>query len=156
MAYFVFVKDNKSLYKIFSDQTSLNNSHGFNESYIIKEVTDSIFNDVKLGIKEVSLDNEYNLNFINLLTTNNGVGVTKESNITENINNYLNIITDFLNQKDKINHPEYSNWLNFKNTLLKYKNNKELYSNLIYPLNMTFLQFLESKGETVFNTLQIP
>lgn len=153
MAYLIFNEENKCLYKIFSNQTRLNNSHGFNESYVIKEVSDSIFNDVKLGIKTVKLDNENNLIFTDDYTFN--LVIKNKSEIIKKIDYYLNCVEYFLALKAKEKHPEYSDWENFQNTLLKYKNSEDINS-LNYPLNMTFLQFLESKGETVFNVLQIP
>jgi hypothetical protein len=155
MAYFVFSAENKNIYKIFSNETSLNSSHGFNESYIIKEVSDSIFNNIKLGIQGVILNNENNLIFIDYSTLPQ-FGIQNKSQIIKSIDEYLNKINNFLFQRNKTNHPEYSIWENFYNTLLKYKNSDTEISSLSYPLNMTFLQFLESKGETVLNILQLP
>jgi hypothetical protein len=154
MAYFVFSAENKGIYKIFYNQTLLDSSHGFNNSYIIKEVSDSIFNDVKLGIKSVSLDNENNLIFIDNSTLPY-FGIKNKLEMIKKIDYYLNLADSFLSEKSKTNHPEYSIWENFRNSLLNYKGSEEL-DNLNYPLNMSFLQFFESKGKTVLNVLQIP
>jgi hypothetical protein len=153
MAYFVFSAENKGIYKIFYNQTLLDSSHGFNNSYIIKEVSDSIFNDVKLGIKSVSLDNENNLIFIDNSTLPY-FGIKNKLEMIKKIDYYLNLADSFLSEKSKTN-PEYSIWENFRNSLLNYKGSEEL-DNLNYPLNMSFLQFFESKGKTVLNVLQIP
>ena len=140
--------------QLISQQNRLTFDSSIDVVSIIKEVSDSIFNDVKLGIKSVNLDNENNLIFINNSTLPY-FGIQNKSEMIKKIDYYLNWADSFLSQKSKINHPEYSIWENFRNSLLNYKGSEELDS-LNYPLNMNFLQFFESKGKTVLNVLQIP
>jgi hypothetical protein len=151
MAYLVFQKSNRGLYKIYSDDIELNNANDLPENLYIKLIiSSSDFNDVQLGIKSVEIDNQNNVIYTDL----ENFAIQSIEQLINMLNNRYRTVDDFLNNNK--NHPDFVKWQNYSNTLNKYIKDKTLFNGINYPLNQTFEQFLKSKGETILNILQLP
>jgi len=153
MAYLIFSKENKGLYKIFEDDNELNNSTVDKNLYEVKTVTNTDFNDVQYNIKGPELDNQNNITYT-IYSTIPNFGIQSETQLLNCFYVRLRCIDNFLTNNK--NHPDYIKWQNFYNTLRKYIDNKSLLNNIIYPINLSFEQFLQSKGESILNILQLP
>lgn len=153
MAYLIFSKENKGLYKIFEDDNELNNSTVDKNLYEVKTVANTDFKDVQYNIKGPELDNQNNITYI-IYSTIPNFGIQSETQLLNCFYVRLNCVGDFLSNNK--NHPDYIKWQNFYNTLNKYINNKSLLNNITYPINLSFEQFLQSKGESILNILQLP
>jgi hypothetical protein len=155
MAYLIFSKENKGLYKIFEDDNELNNSLLVQSLYEIKTISDADFNDMQLGIKGAELDSQNNIVYIVYSTIPN-FGIQSKKQLLTCFNNRLSLVGSFINNNNNSNHFQYSEWQNFYKTLTKYVDNPSLLDDVVYPLNLSFEQFLQSKGESVLNVLQLP
>lgn len=154
MAYLVFQKSNKGLYKIYSNDTELNNANDLPENLYIKLIiSSSDFDDVQLGIKFPKIDDQNNISY-DLITNIQNFGIQSIEQLNKILNNKYRAVNDFLNNNK--NHPDFVKWQNYFNTLNKYIIDKTLFNGINYPLNQTFEEFLKSKGETVLNILQLP
>jgi hypothetical protein len=153
MSYLIFSKEHKDLYKIYKDDNELNNSLLVQSLYEIKTISDADFNDMQLGIKGVELDSQNNIVYIVYSTIPN-FGIQSKQLLLNCFYSRASLVDSFLRNNNS--HPQYIEWQNYLNTLNKYINNQSLLDNIVYPLNSSFEQYLQSKGESILNTLQLP
>ena len=154
MAYLVFQKSNKGLYKIYSNDIELNNANDLPENLYIKLIiSSSDFDDVQLGIKIPKIDDQNNISY-DLISNIQNFGIQSIEQLNKILNNRYGAVNDFLNNNK--NHPDFVKWQNYSNTLNKYIIDKTLLNGINYPLNQTFEEFLKSKGESILNILQLP
>jgi hypothetical protein len=169
MAYFIFKKNSddieNTLYRIAENYSDLNNLNIIQSDYKIIEDSQTNFDAVKYGtknvlkynndiiiykIKETDPDGRVTKSFFNdTLDNENNVIVPAK----ENLNNYITynkkIIKDFLDNNK--NHPLFNIWNDYYNQL-----NTLNLDNITYPLEKSLEQYFKDQNKISLHTLQIP
>jgi hypothetical protein len=148
MAYLVFLKnlDNElgTLYKIAENQSDFNNLNINKSEYKIIEISQTIFNSLKLNNSTVD---KYNGEEIEIINSN--LFFLNKSALKAYVENFKNGIKLFTD--NNLNHPLINQWNNYYNQL----NNLNL-DNITYPLNKSLEQYFNDLGQPSLNPLQIP
>jgi hypothetical protein len=158
MAYFIFIKNSEdvqnTLYRIAENEFDLNNLNISQTNYKIIEDSQSNFDAVKYGTKNVLKYNN-NITYEDKITSFEDVikdGLLVKSG-EEHLNDYVlnckNAINQFL--KNNQNHQLFNRWNNYYNQL----NSLDL-NTVTYPLNTTLEQYFKDQGQESLSTLQLP
>jgi hypothetical protein len=167
MAYFIFKKNSDdvvgSLYRIAENESYLNNLNINLSNYKVIEDSQSNFENVKYGLKNVE---KYNNNTITYLDNEcvfsttidvNGVTTSARKSLKNYINSVKYLLTDFLNSnKNNINFNEFNNYynqlnnLNINTVIPLNAQNEEI------PLNSSLEQYFKDQNLISINPLQIP
>ena len=159
MAYFIFTKDlndvDGTIYKIAENEYDLNNLNIVKSKYKIIEDSQSIFEAVKYGIKNIVKYNNNIITYEDITTVfvddvkNDIIVKSAEKKVNDYILNYKNIINQFL--KNNQNHQLFNRWNDYYNQL------NALNANSIqYPLNTSLEQYFKDQNQTSLNPLQLP
>jgi len=146
MAYFIFLNDQTqaSLYRIAENQNDLNSLNINKNFYKIIEDTQSNFESLKYGTKQVIKYENNNIVYEN---------VSIFFNNKESLKDYINCTKDnlklFLN--NNTTHIKYNDLNNYYNQL----NSLDL-NNITYPLNISLEQYFKDQNQPSFHPLQIP
>jgi mRNA-degrading endonuclease YafQ of YafQ-DinJ toxin-antitoxin module len=147
MSYFIFLKDSDNvegtLYRIAENQSDLNNLNISQNIYKIIEDSQSNFNLVKFGNKNVT---KYSNNVITYVDQEN-LFRSKEQ-LKNHIDNLKNQIKQFTDNNP--NHPLFSRWNNYYNQL-----NTLNLDSITYPLNKSLEQYFNDLGQPSYNILQL-
>jgi hypothetical protein len=158
MAYFIFIKNSEdvqnTLYRIAENEFDLNNLNISQTNYKIIEDSQSNFDAVKYGTKNVLKYNN-NITYEDKITSFEDVikdGLLVKSG-KEYLNDYVlnckNAINQFL--KNNQNHQLFNRWNNYYNQL----NSLDL-NTITYPLNTSLEQYFKDQGQESLSTLQLP
>lgn len=158
MAYFIFIKNSEdvqnTLYRIAENEFDLNNLNISQTNYKIIEDSQSNFDAVKYGTKNVLKYNN-NITYEDKITSFEDVikdGLLVKSG-KEYLNDYVlnckNAINQFL--KNNQNHQLFNRWNNYYNQL----NSLDL-NTVTYPLNTSLEQYFKDQGQESLSTLQLP
>ena len=146
MAYFIFLNDQTqdSLYRIAENQNDLNSLNINKNFYTIIEDTQSNFESLKYGTKQVIKYENNNIVYEN---------VSIFFNNKESLKDYINCTKDnlklFLN--NNTTHIKYNDLNNYYNQLDSLDLN-----NITYPLNISLEQYFKDQNQPSFHPLQIP
>jgi len=144
MAYFIFSKNNNSIYRIAENQSDLNNLNIIKSDYNIVEDSQSNFNSVKLNINQVIGINNNTVSYQPQV-----FNFKNKDDLDSYIKSVKLLINMFLNNNK--NHSLYNLW----NSYYEQLTNLDLNS-ISYPLNKSIEQYLDEQGQTSLHTLQIP
>jgi len=148
MSYFIFLKNQDNLegvlYRIAENEFDLNNLNIFQSDYKIIQESQTNFNDVKLGIKNVLKYNNNTITYIDNINL-----FTEKKQLQNYIDNFKNNINNFL--ENNLNHPLFNRWNNYYNQL-----NFLNLDNITYPLNKSLEQYFSDLGQPSLNILQVP
>jgi hypothetical protein len=148
MAYFIYNKNtNNQIYKIAENDSDLNALIIPQDQYLVVNANQSDFDSVKLNTKSIL---NYNGSSVELKDIQWGFDRVSLQNY---INNLINNISDFLGAQPQSS--KYQLWKDYQS---------ELYSlpvqlvipNPTVPLTTSLEVYLNSKGKTYLNLLQIP
>jgi hypothetical protein len=149
MSYIIFSKNSDnvvgSLYKIAENQSDLDNLNINKDDYKIIEDNQENFNFLKFNLKYAE---KYNNNTI-VYIDNDLVAFNTQQHLTTYINNYKNIIKQFLDKNP--NHSLFNRWNNYYNQL----NNLNI-STIEFPLNKSLEQYFSDINQPSFHPLQLP
>ena len=159
MAYFVFTGDlndaEGTIYKIAENEYDLNNLNIIKSHYKIIEDSQSNFDAVKYGKKNII---KYNNNIITYKDTSivfaddlkaDVIIKSAKTKLENYIYNYKIYIKQFTD--NNVNHILYSRWNNYFNQL-----NSLNLDNISYPLNKSLEQYFSDLGQPSYNILQLP
>ena len=148
MAYFVFLKNSDgvegSLCHIAETKFDLDNLNINKSEYKIIEESQSNFDLVKYGNKNIIKYNNNNISF-----SDTSIIFDKKEYLDNYINNFKIQIKHFLN--NNLKHPLYEIWNNFYIQL----NNLNL-NNITYPLNKSLEQYFKDQNQISLHPLQLP
>jgi hypothetical protein len=147
MSYFIFVPNleniDGALYRIAENQIDLNNLNILQSNYKIIEDSQSNFDLVKYGNKNVKYNN-------NILTyTDNIVSFKSREELQGYITFFKKNIKQFIDNNP--NHTLFSRWNDYYNQL-----NTLNLNNITYPLNKSLEEYFKDQGQPSLSTLQIP
>jgi hypothetical protein len=149
MAYFIFLNntDNveSTLYRIAENQSDLNNLNINLSTYKIIEDSQSNFESVKYGTKEII---KYNNNTITYADTS-PISIEKKKDLELLIDSYKKNIQSFI--KYNPNHPLLNRWNNYYNQL-----NSSNLDSITYPFNKTLEKHFNDLGQPSLHPLQLP
>lgn len=161
MAYFIFQKDldnvEGTLYRIAENLSDLNNLTITQSIYKIIEDSQSNFEAVKCGLKDVV---KYNNNTI-IYKDTSAIPITdrldKNGNVIksakEQLNDMISIYKESIKQFLKLNpnHPLFNRWNEYYNQL-----NSLNLDNITYPFTKSLEQYFKDSGQIYLNPLQLP
>lgn len=147
MAYFIFLPNldnvDGTLYRIAENQSDLNNLNISQSEYKIIEDTQSNFDLVKYGNKNIKYNNN------DIIYSEKITLFRNKEELQYHINSLVNQIKQFL--KNNPNHPLFNRWNDYSNQLTILNINS-----ITYPLNKSLEQYLKDQGQVCLNPLQIP
>lgn len=147
MSYFIFLPNldniDGTLYRIAENQSDLNNLNILQSDYKIIEDTQSNFDFVKYGNKNV----KYNNNTI--IYADQIISFKNKDDLQSYINLFKNSIIQFT--KNNPNHPLLSKWNNYYIQL----NNLSPIA-ITYPINKSLEEYLKDQGQPSLSPLQLP
>ena len=159
MAYFIFSKNcddlNGTLYRIAENEYDFNNLNIINSHYKIIEDSQSNFDAVKYGIKNII---KYNNNTI----TYQDISIVFEDHVKEGVlvksgkeylNDYISNLKIIIKQftGNNPNHQLFNRWNNYYNQLSSLN-----LDNITYPLNKSLEKYFNDSGQPSYNILQLP
>jgi len=148
MAYFVFKKNSDNIegstYRIAETQFDLDNLNITKLEYKIIEESQSNFDLVKYGNKNIIKYNDNNISFLDT-----SIEFNKKENLNTYVNNFKIQIKQFLD--NNLGHPLYSRWNNYYNQL-----NSLNLDNIVYPLSTSLEQYFKDQNQTSLHPLQLP
>lgn len=141
MAYFIF--NNNSLFKISSNDTDRSNLNIIEDDYIIKNVSDENFNDVKLHKKTATLVND------SVVITDMSNSFLNQKQLEHYFKNIISAIDSFLGSNE--NHPMFNDIETYKSTLEVFDT-----SSITYPYDKSWEEYCNDNSITFISPLQIP
>jgi hypothetical protein len=148
MAYFIYNKNtNNQIYKIAENDSDLNALIIPQDQYLVVNATQSDFDSVKLNTKSIL---NYNGSSVELKDIQWGFDRVSLQNY---INNLINNISDFLGTQPQSS--KYQLWKDYQSELISLPVQLVI-PNPTVPLTTSLEVYLNSKGKTYLNLLQIP
>ena len=148
MAYFIYNKNtNNQIYKIAENDSDLNALIIPQDQYLVVNATQSDFDSVKLNTKSIL---NYNGSSVELKDIQWGFDRVSLQNY---ISGLTNNISDFLNAQPQS--PKYQLWKDYQSELISLPIQLVI-PNPIVPLTTSLEVYLNSKGKTYLNLLQMP
>jgi hypothetical protein len=148
MAYFIYNKStNNQIYKIAENDSDLNALIIPQDQYLVVDATQSDFDSVKLNLKSIL---NYNGSSVELKDIQWSFDRVSLQNY---INSLINNISDFLDAQPQSS--KYQLWKDYQSELTALPVQLVI-PNPIVPLTTSLEVYLNSKGKTYLNLLQIP